>query len=104
MPRHATNTVYVEGIPPTATEREVARNLIFLTPPDIFRPYPGFRQLRLIQKNNKNGDPVALCFADFENSQQTTLVINTLQGYRFDKDDLLGLVFSYANGNNKQGK
>ena len=38
-----------------------------------------------------------LCFADFENSLQTTLVINTLQGYRFDKDDIWGLLFSYAN-------
>jgi hypothetical protein len=38
-----------------------------------------------------------LCFADFENSFQTTLVINTLQGYRFDKEDILGLQFTYAN-------
>ena len=36
------------------------------------------------------------CFADFENSLQTTVVINTLQGYRFDKDDIWGLQFSYA--------
>jgi len=28
-------------------------------------------------------------------------VINTLQGYRFDKEDILGLQFSYANSNNK---
>jgi len=37
-----------------------------------------------------------LCFAEFENTFQATVVINTLQGYRFDKDDILGLQFSYA--------
>ena len=42
-----------------------------------------------------------LCFADFENTLQTTIVINTLQGYRFDRDDILGLQFSYAITNNK---
>lgn len=34
IPQNATTTVYVEGLPADATEREVAH---------IFRPYPGFR-------------------------------------------------------------
>lgn len=29
-------------------------------------------------------------------------MINTLQGYRFDKDDILGLQFSYANKQTNQ--
>ena len=36
---NATNTVYVEGIPLDASEREIAH---------IFRPFPGFLGLRLI--------------------------------------------------------
>ena len=56
--------------------------------------------MRLIPRDINQDEKVILCFADFENSFQTTLVINTLQGYRFDKDDIWGLQFSYAN---KQG-
>lgn len=64
---------------------------------DIFRPFRGFKSLRLIPREISAEEKVILCFADFENSFQTTLVINTLQGYRFDKDDILGLQFTYAN-------
>lgn len=70
---------------------------------DIFRPYPGFKSVRLIPREKRPGEKVIFCFADFENAFQTTLVINTLQGYRFDKDDILGLQFSYAITNNKYG-
>ena len=73
----ATNTVYVEGIPLDATEREVAH---------IFRPFPGFITLRLI-KREKNGKLTSLCFVDFETILQSTICILTLQGYRFDKND-----------------
>lgn len=93
IPKNATNTVYVEGIPTDATEREVAH---------IFRPFVGFKTVRLIPREKRQGEKVILCFADFENTLQTTIVINTLQGYRFDRDDILGLQFSYAMTNNKQ--
>mmetsp|Transcript_16218 Transcript_16218/g.20571 ORF Transcript_16218/g.20571 Transcript_16218/m.20571 type:complete len:189 (-) Transcript_16218:880-1446(-) len=91
VPKNATNTIYVEGIPVDATEREVSH---------IFRPFRGFKSLRLIPREIGPDEKVILCFADFENSFQTTLTINTLQGYRFDKEDILGLQFTYAN---KQG-
>ena len=64
---------------------------------DIFRPFKGFKSVRLIPREINADEKVILCFADFENDFQTTLVINTLQGYRFDKDDIWGLQFSYAN-------
>jgi len=38
-----------------------------------------------------------LCFVDFENNLQSTIAMNTLQGYRFDKHDKIGLKISYAN-------
>jgi hypothetical protein len=42
VPEHATSTVYVEGIPSNATEREVAH---------IFRPFTGFKSVRLIPRD-----------------------------------------------------
>lgn len=81
IPFNATNTVYVEGIPLDATEREVARKyyqqLIALI--DIFRPFPGYKSVRLIPREKRPGEKVIFCFADFDNKFQTTLVINTLQ-------------------------
>ena len=84
--RNATNIVYVEGLPNDATEREVAH---------LFRPFVGFKSVRLITRE-KNGQNSLICFADFENVLQSTICINTLQGYRFDKNDLIGLHFSYG--------
>jgi len=92
LKNHASNIVYVEGIPIDAKEREVAH---------IFRPFPGYKSLRLIQKE-KNGENTILCFADFENVIQSTICINTLQGYRFDKNDLVGLHCSYGVSKNKK--
>ena len=83
---NATNTIYVEGIPLDATEREVSH---------IFRPYPGFNKLRLIKKE-KNGKKIIICFVDFDTVIQSTVCIATLQGYRFDKNDLVGLRLSYG--------
>lgn len=72
-------------------------NFFFLAVVDIFRPFKGYKSVRLIPREIGPNEKVILCFADFENAFQTTLVINTLQGYRFDKDDIWGLQFSYAN-------
>jgi len=72
IPKNATNTVYVEGIPLDATEREVARNylsyLIYSFHVDIFRPFPGFKSVRLIPREKRPGEKVIFCFADFENA------------------------------------
>lgn len=83
---NATNIVYVEGLPSNTTEREIAH---------LFRPFPGFKSVRLISRE-KNGGKSLICFADFESILQSTICINTLQGYRFDKRDLVGLHFSYG--------
>jgi RNA recognition motif-containing protein len=92
--KHATNIVYLEGLPNDSSEREVAH---------IFRPFPGFKSVRLITRE-KNGQKSLICFADFEEVSQSTLCINTLQGYRFDKNDLVGLHFSYGVSKNKDRK
>ncbi|CDW87591.1 rna-binding protein [Stylonychia lemnae] len=107
IPKHATNTVYIEGLPHDTSVREVARKFILLIKYqqslDIFRPFIGFKELRLIPRSSKDGQKVHIAFADFESTFQTTMVINTLQGYRFHKDDIIGLQFSYAVENNKHG-
>lgn len=59
VPKHATNTIYVEGIPTDATEREVSH---------IFRPFRGYKSVRLIPREINPDEKVLLCFADFENN------------------------------------
>lgn len=59
VPKNATNTIYVEGIPIDSTEREVSH---------IFRPFRGFKSVRLIPREISPDERVILCFADFENS------------------------------------
>jgi hypothetical protein len=92
--KNATHIVYVEGLPNDASEREVSH---------IFRPFPGFKSVRLITRE-KNGQKSIICFADFEDISQSTICINTLQGYRFDKNDLVGLHFSYGVSKHKDRK
>lgn len=91
----ATNSLYVDGVPNDTNEREVSRTSIPNV--DIFRPFPGFQCVRLIPKTANNNRNYYLCFVDFENALQATIAMSTLQGYRFDKSDKVGLKISYAN-------
>jgi len=84
--KHATNIVFIEGLPIDCTEREVAH---------ILRPFPGYISSRLIERE-KNGEKSLICFSDFEEVHQATACIYTLQGYRFDKSNLIGLHLSYG--------
>uniref|UniRef100_A0A0E0ENN5 RRM domain-containing protein n=2 Tax=Oryza TaxID=4527 RepID=A0A0E0ENN5_9ORYZ len=56
---------------------------------DIFRPFVGFREVRLVNKESRHpgGDPHVLCFVDFDNPAQATLALEALQGYKFDEHD-----------------
>ncbi len=92
--KNATNIVFIEGLPNDCSEREVAH---------IFRPFPGFISSRLIERE-KNGEKSLICFCDFEEIYQATECIFTLQGYRFDKNDLVGLHLSYGVNKHKQSK
>lgn len=76
----ATNTLFVEGLPVNCTRREVSH---------IFRPFVGFREVRLVNKESRNagGDPVVLCFVDFENAAQATKALDALQGYKVDEHE-----------------
>lgn len=95
LSKKATNIVFIEGLPIDASEREIAH---------ILRPFPGFRNCRIKEtKKEQNGKKNLICFGDFDEVFQATICINTLQGYRFDKNDIVGLHFGYGvNRHNNQ--
>ncbi|KAJ8762870.1 hypothetical protein K2173_022999 [Erythroxylum novogranatense] len=80
LPPDASNTLYVEGLPPDSTRREVAH---------IFRPFVGYKELRLVTKDSKlrGGDPIILCFVDFESPACAATAMSALQGYKMDEHD-----------------
>ncbi|XP_039796067.1 bromodomain-containing protein 4-like isoform X2 [Panicum virgatum] len=67
LPKDATSTVYVDGLPTNCTRREVAH---------IFRQYMGFREVRLV---NKGSNRHAICFVDFATPTHAFLAMRTLQ-------------------------
>jgi len=95
LPPDASNTLYVEGVPTDASEREVSH---------IFRPYAGYSSLRILQKESKQfpSRMYFLCFVEFDNKYQATAAMHALQGYRMDKNDTKGLHISYAKTDRKE--
>ncbi|MCL7034067.1 hypothetical protein MKW94_026536 [Papaver nudicaule] len=69
----ASNTLFVEGLPANCTRREVSH---------IFRPFVGFKEVRLVSKESRHsgGDPLVLCFVDFINPAQAATALDALQG------------------------
>jgi RNA recognition motif. (a.k.a. RRM, RBD, or RNP domain) len=60
--------------------------------------------VRLIKKETKSGRKFYFCFVDFENAVNATVAKDTLQGYRFSKNDKKGLKISFAhNPEHKKG-
>ncbi|KAL5726835.1 hypothetical protein ACHQM5_000085 [Ranunculus cassubicifolius] len=80
LPPDASNTLFVEGLPANCTRREVSH---------IFRPFVGFKEVRLVNKEARRsgGDPVVLCFVDFDSPAQAATAMDALQGYKFDEHD-----------------
>ncbi|KAF3788809.1 RNA-binding protein 1 [Nymphaea thermarum] len=83
LPPDASNTLFVEGLPPDSTHREVAHY------EDIFRPFLGYKEVRLVKKESRHpeGDPLILCFVDFANVNCAATALSALQGYRMDEQD-----------------
>ncbi|XP_022561153.1 nuclear speckle RNA-binding protein A-like isoform X1 [Brassica napus] len=80
LPPDASNTLFVEGLPSNCSRREVSH---------IFRPFLGYKEVRLVTKDSKqrNGDPIVLCFVDFENPACAATARTALQGYRMDENE-----------------
>ncbi|KAJ4835189.1 DNA-binding proteins Bright/BRCAA1/rbp1 [Turnera subulata] len=89
LPPDASSTLYIEGFPPDCTRREVARILSTPMQYDIFRPFVGYKEVRLVSKESKHrgGDPIILCFVDFSNPACAATALSALQGYRMDEQD-----------------
>ncbi|KAK8943730.1 hypothetical protein KSP40_PGU005259 [Platanthera guangdongensis] len=80
LPPDASNTLFVEGLPANCTSREVSH---------IFRPFVGFQEVRLVNKESKHsgGDPFVLCFVDFVSPVEAAVALDALQGYKLDEHD-----------------
>eukprot|EP01098_Paradermamoeba_levis_P006335 TRINITY_DN262_c0_g1_i3.p1 TRINITY_DN262_c0_g1~~TRINITY_DN262_c0_g1_i3.p1 ORF type:complete len:146 (-),score=28.23 TRINITY_DN262_c0_g1_i3:138-575(-) len=89
LPSDSSSTLYVEGLPLDATDREVAH---------IFRPFSGFQSLRTLTKESKTNPTrnYKLCFIEFDNKYQATVALHSVQGYKMDKYDTKGINITYA--------
>src|SRR5262249_13985940 len=78
-------SIYVEGIPADATEREIAH---------IFRPFIGYMHLRFVVRQGRN----PLCFVEFSTVEPAVAALEGLQGYVVDPRDPLdrGLRLEFA--------
>lgn len=90
LPPNANKTIFLNNIPNDATVRELAH---------IFRPYPGYIQVRIIPKE-KNGKKFNLCFVDFDNEFNSTRAKNALNGYLFDGKNNIHMGIEFAKGVN----
>ncbi|KAG5004921.1 hypothetical protein JHK84_029183 [Glycine max] len=75
LPPDASSTLYVE---------------------DIFRPFVGYREVRLVSKESKHrgGDPLILCFVDFANPACAATALSALQVLMMNSRN----VFLFSNG------
>jgi RNA recognition motif-containing protein len=64
VPSDANKTLYVDGVPIDSNEREVAH---------IFRPFPGFENVKLIKKTSHSGREFYYCFVEFEDPVCATI-------------------------------
>ncbi|KMT13643.1 hypothetical protein BVRB_4g080290 [Beta vulgaris subsp. vulgaris] len=71
------NILYVDGLPTDCTRREVGH---------IFRPFIGFKDIRVIHKEpRRTGDKaMVMCFVEFNDSKCALTAMEALQGYKFD--------------------
>ncbi|KAL3655736.1 hypothetical protein CASFOL_000132 [Castilleja foliolosa] len=71
------NVLFVDGLPTDCTRREMGH---------LFRPFIGFRELRVVHKEPRNrGDKaMVLCFVEFTEAKCALTALEALQGYKFD--------------------
>eukprot|EP00741_Cyanophora_paradoxa_P002948 tig00000655_g2861.t1 len=91
VPMEATKTLYVQGVPGDATEREIAH---------IFRPFAGYLSVRLLERKSGQGK---YGFVEFEDRVQAFIALRSSQGYRMDRNDNEGLYISFARSERRAG-
>jgi len=79
-PDASANTIFIEGLPPDCTRREVAH---------IFRPFIGYKQIKVVHKEPRraDGEPYVLCFVEFADAKCALTALNALKGYKFDEHE-----------------
>ncbi|KAI3454162.1 hypothetical protein Pfo_010825 [Paulownia fortunei] len=77
VPAGESNILFVNGLPTDCTRREIGH---------LFRPFIGFRELRVIHKEpRRRGDKaMVLCFVEFTDAKCALTAMEALQGYKFD--------------------
>ncbi|KAK1366416.1 RNA-binding protein 1-like [Heracleum sosnowskyi] len=80
LPPDASSTLFVEGLPPNCSRREVSH---------IFRIFIGYKEVRLVTmaSRHSNGDPLVHCFVDFRSPSYAATAMCFLQGYILDEQD-----------------
>ncbi|XP_051121812.1 RNA-binding protein 2-like isoform X2 [Andrographis paniculata] len=71
----ASSTLFVEGLPANCTRRDVSH---------IFRPFVGYKEVRLVTKESRHpgGDPLVLCFVDFQSPAHAATAMDALQVFK----------------------
>jgi hypothetical protein len=72
LPPDAVETLYVDNMSADVTKREMAH---------VFRPFEGFKEMRLVERKDKNGTPLVIGFAEFVDAQHANVALKALQGY-----------------------
>ncbi|KAK9699719.1 hypothetical protein RND81_08G191700 [Saponaria officinalis] len=77
LPPTESNILFVDGLPTNCTRREVGH---------IFRPFIGFKDIKVIHKEpRRSGDKATvLCFVEFNDPKCALTAMDALQGYKFD--------------------
>ncbi|PIN13218.1 hypothetical protein CDL12_14159 [Handroanthus impetiginosus] len=77
VPAGDSNILFVDGLPTDCTRREIGH---------LFRPFIGFRELRVVHKEpRRRGDrAMVLCFVEFTDAKCALTAMEALQGYKFD--------------------
>lgn len=81
LPPDASSTLYVEGLPPDSTRREVAH---------IFRHFAGYKDVRLVRREYRRRGyyyPFIIGFVEFIDPACATTALNALDGYMVDEND-----------------
>ncbi|KAJ7550104.1 hypothetical protein O6H91_07G083400 [Diphasiastrum complanatum] len=76
LPEDASATLFVDGLPADCSRREAAH---------IFRPFIGFKEVRVVHKDAKRGggDKVVLCFVEFTDARCAATALEALQAVHF---------------------
>ncbi|KAL2548534.1 RNA-binding protein 1-like [Forsythia ovata] len=77
VPAGESNILFVDGLPNDCSRREIGH---------LFRPFIGFRELRVVHKEpRRTGDKAkVLCFVEFSDAKCALTAKEALQGYKFD--------------------